>query len=85
MLVRLSVLHYGLQMSRCLPSQHTVCLPALPAPVHLEKEYAEINTPAGSTFFVRWNDDHFDRDRGPQQVDHLLMTQRHSRHLAYLH
>lgn len=34
---------------------------------------------------MRGNDDHFDGDRGPEEVDHLLVGQRGHRHLANLH
>lgn len=34
---------------------------------------------------MRGNDDHFDGDRGPQEVDHLLVGQRGHRHFANLH
>lgn len=43
------------------------------------------NTPARPPLFVRRDDDDFDRDRRPQQVDHLLVSQRHRGHLADLH
>lgn len=46
---------------------------------------AAAHTPAGSALFVGRNDDHLDRHRGPQQVDHLLVGQRHGGHLADLH
>ncbi|TNN87282.1 hypothetical protein EYF80_002484 [Liparis tanakae] len=34
---------------------------------------------------MRRDDDHLDRDGGPEQVDHLLVRQRGHRHFAYLH
>lgn len=34
---------------------------------------------------MRGNDDHFDGDRGPEEVDHLLVGQRGHCHLANFH
>lgn len=44
-----------------------------------------LKAPARPPLFVGRNDDHFDRDRCPQQIDHLLVSQRHCGHLADLH
>lgn len=56
-----------------------------PPPLPEKTQHTDRNTPARSAFIVRGDDDHFDRDRRPQQVDHLLVSQRHGRHLANLH
>lgn len=41
--------------------------------------------PSGSSVLIGLYDDDLDGDRGPQQVDHLLVCQRRHRHLADLH
>lgn len=41
--------------------------------------------PSRSAIFVRLDDDHLNGDGGPQQVDHLLVSERGDGHLADLH